>query len=112
MDDVTMLLFLYEGLEYLHEGCTPKIIHRDVKTANILLNYNLNGKLSDFGLSRMALYGDASHVTTVVKGTFGYFDPEYITHLTLTQFPISLCLWNSITQFYFMFHYAYLLNSY
>jgi serine/threonine protein kinase len=54
-------------------GCTPKIIHRDVKTANILLDNNLNGILGDFGLSRMTTDGEASHITTA-KGMH-YIDP-------------------------------------
>jgi len=67
---------VFEGLEYLHVGCTPKIIHRDVKTANILLDSNINGKLAGFGLSRMTIGVEATHVTTTVKGTAGYLDPE------------------------------------
>lgn len=76
----------------MHVVCTPKIIHRDIKTANILLDSNFNGKLGDFGLSRVWINGEASHVTTMVKGTAGYLDPEYITHITCTDFAIFLIL--------------------
>jgi serine/threonine protein kinase len=74
-----------QGLEYLHVGCSPKIIHRDIKTANILLDGDLNGKLADFGLSRMSIHGQATHVTTAVKGTLGYLDPEYYSTQMLTE---------------------------
>lgn len=72
-------------MEYLHVNCSPRIIHRDVKSANILLDANLNGKLADFGLSRMTIDEDASHVTTTVKGTAGYLDPEYFNTQMLTE---------------------------
>ncbi|KAH9326590.1 hypothetical protein KI387_006768, partial [Taxus chinensis] len=74
-----------QGLEYLHVACTPRIIHRDIKTGNILLDANLNGKLADFGLSRITIEGEASHVTTTVKGTAGYLDPEYFSTQMLTE---------------------------
>ncbi|CAA7018121.1 unnamed protein product [Microthlaspi erraticum] len=65
------------GLEYLHIGCTPPMVHRDVKTANILLDENLKAKLADFGLSRSFQVGGESQDATAVVGTFGYLDPEY-----------------------------------
>nr|APU94843.1 leucine-rich repeat receptor-like protein kinase [Pohlia nutans] len=65
------------GLAYLHHDCSPRIIHRDIKSSNILLDDNLDPHVSDFGLAKL-LEDKASHVTTIVAGTFGYLAPEYM----------------------------------
>ncbi|RID56803.1 hypothetical protein BRARA_F00227 [Brassica rapa] len=66
-----------QGLEYLHNGCRPPMVHRDVKTTNILLTERYGAKLADFGLSRSFPIDGECHVSTVVAGTPGYLDPEY-----------------------------------
>ncbi|KAA3468838.1 putative LRR receptor-like serine/threonine-protein kinase [Gossypium australe] len=74
-----------KGLDYLHNGSDPRIIHRDVKCSNILLDAQMNAKVCDFGLSKQVTQSDATHVTTVVKGTAGYLDPEYYSTKQLTE---------------------------
>ncbi|KAG2260161.1 hypothetical protein Bca52824_079455 [Brassica carinata] len=70
-------IFVLTGLEYLHIGCKPLIVHRDVKSSNILLDDQFQAKLADFGLSRSFPVGGESHVSTLVAGTPGYLDHEY-----------------------------------
>ncbi|XP_020578427.1 phytosulfokine receptor 2 [Phalaenopsis equestris] len=71
------------GLQYLHKVCQPNIIHRDVKSSNILLDERFEAHLADFGLSRLIRPHD-THVTTELVGTLGYIPPEYSQTLIAT----------------------------
>ncbi|XP_047048483.1 proline-rich receptor-like protein kinase PERK12 [Lolium rigidum] len=73
-----------KGLAYLHEDCHPRIIHRDIKSANILLDYSFEAQVADFGLAKLS-NDTHTHVSTRIMGTFGYLAPEYASSGKLTD---------------------------
>ncbi|CAN6886336.1 unnamed protein product [Brassica oleracea] len=79
-----IIIGISEGLEYLHRGSEVKIIHRDIKTSNILLDQNLSPKIADFGLAR-SLGTDKTQTNTGIAGTLGYLAPEYLIKGQLTE---------------------------
>ncbi|KAF8080065.1 hypothetical protein N665_0978s0007 [Sinapis alba] len=72
------------GLEFLHHGSTIRMVHRDIKTANVLLDTDFNAKISDFGLARLH-DEEQSHISTRIAGTIGYMAPEYALWGQLTE---------------------------
>ncbi|XP_078442895.1 putative LRR receptor-like serine/threonine-protein kinase At1g05700 [Wolffia australiana] len=82
---VSIALQAAQGLDYLHNGCRPSIVHRDIKSSNILLNSSYVAKIADFGLSRAFSHDNATHITTGVAGTPGYLDPEYFQNYRLDE---------------------------
>ncbi|XP_068637429.1 calcium/calmodulin-regulated receptor-like kinase 2 isoform X1 [Aristolochia californica] len=70
------------GIEYLHEGAVPPVIHRDLKSANILLDQEMRAKVADFGLSKEEVFDGRN---SGLKGTYGYMDPEYMSTNRFTK---------------------------
>ncbi|KAI9157155.1 hypothetical protein LWI28_017657 [Acer negundo] len=95
-----VLLGTAKALAYLHEAIEPKVVHRDIKSSNILIDDDFNSKVSDFGLAKL-LGAGKSHVTTRVMGTFGYVAPEYANTGLLNEksdvYSFGVVLLESIT---------------
>lgn len=79
---VQIALDVARGLEYLHDGAVPPVVHRDIKSSNILLDQSMSARVADFGLSREEMV--SKHVSNI-RGTFGYLDPEYISTRSFTK---------------------------
>lgn len=71
-------MFYYSGLTYLHTFSSRCVIHRDVKSSNILLDHTMCAKVADFGFSKYAPQEGDSGASLEVRGTAGYLDPEYV----------------------------------
>ncbi|XP_068667980.1 calcium/calmodulin-regulated receptor-like kinase 1 [Aristolochia californica] len=79
---IYIALDVARGLEYLHDGAVPPVIHRDIKSSNILLDRSMRARVADFGLSREEMVNP--HISNI-RGTFGYLDPEYVSSRAFTK---------------------------
>ncbi|KAK6115900.1 hypothetical protein DH2020_008169 [Rehmannia glutinosa] len=82
--NLVRLLETAQAISYLHNSIHPPIYHRDIKSSNILLDYNYKSKVADFGLSRLGLI-ESSHISTAPQGTPGYLDPQYHQNFQLSD---------------------------
>nr|AIA96098.1 Pkinase_Tyr/Pkinase [uncultured bacterium] len=80
------------GIEYLHEGAVPPVIHRDLKSANILLDKSMRAKVADFGLSKEEVYDGRK---SGLKGTYGYMDPDYMSTCKFTKKSDIYSFWHN-----------------
>ncbi|KAK1296035.1 putative leucine-rich repeat receptor-like serine/threonine-protein kinase [Acorus calamus] len=80
--DFKFALDISHGIEYLHDGAVPPIVHRDLKSANILLDQSMRAKVADFGLSKEEVFDGRK---SGLKGTYGYMDPEYMSTNRFTK---------------------------
>ncbi|KAJ6805226.1 calcium/calmodulin-regulated receptor-like kinase 1 [Iris pallida] len=78
---INIALDVARGLEYLHDGAVPPVVHRDIKSNNILLDRSMNARVADFGLSREEMVNHHAPI----RGTFGYLDPEYVSSRSFTK---------------------------